>query len=59
MTKTNNTEKINAIKNVIMENIGELQKLYNDNETSLNEMYDILSFAKLLNITDFEKTITG
>jgi len=55
---TNNEIKINEIKNTISAQFTELKKIYNDTDTSLNEMALIMDYARLLNVSDFVKTIT-
>lgn len=56
---TTQMEKIENAKKRLDRAIGDLKKLYNDSETSLNEMAKIMDMARLLDITDFTKTITG
>ena len=51
--------EIESAKRSISNAIAELKRLYNDNETSLREMFEIAEYAKLLDITDFTETITG
>lgn len=56
--KTTQMEKIEKAKKNFQNAIAELKKLYNDSETSLCEMAEILDYARLLDHTDFSKTIT-
>lgn len=55
---TNNEMKINEAMKKINEAICELKNLYNDDETPLYIMCKISDKARLLNNTDFLKTIT-
>ena len=50
--------EIKSAKRNLQNAITELKKLYNDDEISLYEMAEIWNYAKLLNNTDFIKTIT-
>lgn len=52
------TMEIKSAKENMMNAIAELKRLYNDRETSLKEMAEIADFARVLDITDFTKTIT-
>lgn len=57
--KTTQMEKIEKAKKNLQNAIAELKKLYNDSETSLREMAEIIDYARILNNTDFIRTITA
>lgn len=48
-------ENITAINNAL----SELKRIYNDKETTMSEMYKIMEYMRLLDITDFTETITN
>ena len=47
-------ENMSAINNAL----SELKRIYNDKETSIPEMQKIMEYMRLLDVTDFTKTIT-
>ncbi len=56
--KTTQMEKIEKAMKKLDNALADLRKLYNEPETSLCEMAKISDYARLLNYTDFERTIT-
>lgn len=46
------------VKELISEAIKEMKKIYNDPDSSLTEMAEVTDYARLLNITDFVRSIT-
>ena len=51
-------EQIENAKRNLQNAIAELKKLYNDHDASLREMAEIIDYARILNYTDFIRTIT-
>lgn len=51
------TEQIKKAKRRIMNALADLRKLYNEPETSLKEMAEIADFVRVLDTTDWPKTI--
>lgn len=56
--KTTQMEKIEKAKQKIDNALADLRKLFNEPETSLNEMAKIAEYARILDTIDFTKTIT-
>lgn len=54
MKATEIRENMDAINNAL----SNLKRIYNDNETTLPEMQKIVEYMRLLDITDFTKTVT-
>lgn len=54
MKETEIRENMNAINNAL----SNLKRIYNDSETTLPEMEKIMGYMRLLDVTDFTKTIT-
>ena len=49
---------VNEIRETISTAIIELKNIYNNPDSTITEMAEVIDYAKLLNVSDFVKTIT-